>query len=116
MLWDTLIAAGWRDLLSVQMLMFVDVGLAPGSNDRTVWRFAQTHDMLLLTNNRSSNEIDALEQTIREENSPTALPVLTIGNVGRIGERNYREQCIERLVEIITELDNYLGTGRIFIP
>lgn len=31
-------------------------------------------------------------------------------------EKLYHDQCIARLLEIIEELDNYLGTGRIFIP
>lgn len=115
-LWDTFVAGGWQDLRPVRMLMFADVGLAPNSDDRTVWRFAQTHCMLLLTNNRSSNEADSLEQTIRDENTIEALPVLTIGNVERVAERAYRERCVERLIEIVIELDSYLGTGRIFIP
>ncbi len=96
--------------------MFADVGLAPNSDDRTVWRFVQTHRMLLLTNNRSSNEADSLEQTIRDENTIESLPVLTIGNVERVTERVYRERCVARLIEIIIELESYLGTGRIFIP
>lgn len=116
MLWDTLVASNWRDLLPIQMVMFADVGLAPDSDDRTVWRFAQAHRMLLLTNNRSANEADSLEQTIQEENTSSALPVLTVGNVGRVREKRYREQCTERIIEIIVALDNYLGTGRLFIP
>lgn len=96
--------------------MFADVSLAPDSDDRAVWRFAQTHRMLLLTNNRSANEANSLEQTIQEENTPTALPVVTVGNVGRVRENEYRKRCVERLIEIIVELDNYLGTGRVFIP
>jgi hypothetical protein len=31
-------------------------------------------------------------------------------------EREYRDRCATRLCEIILELDNYRGTGRIFIP
>jgi len=116
MLWDTFVASNWRDLLPLQMIMFADVSLAPDSDDRAVWRFAQAHRMLLLTNNRSANEANSLEQTIQEENTPTALPVVTVGNVGRVRENEYRKRCIERLIEIIVELDNYLGTGRVFIP
>ena len=116
MLWDTLTTSGWQDLIEIQIIMFADVGLPPNSDDRTVWRYAQAHHMLLLTNNRSSDQVDSLEQTLREENTPTTLPVLTIGNMARIGERVYQEQCIERLVEIGVKLDNYRGTGRLFIP
>ena len=116
MLWDALVREGWQELLPIQMVMFADVGLAPNSPDREVWRFAQTHHMLLLTNNRSDNEEDSLEQTIREENTATSYPVLTIGRLDRIKERRYREQCVERLIEIFVEIENYLGIGRLFLP
>lgn len=116
MLWDTLVTGGWQDILSLEMVMFTDVGLAPNSTDRVVWRFAQQHTMLLLTNNRSDNEEDSLEQTIREENTSASLPVLTIGSLERIRERQYRELCVERILEIVLELENYLGTGRLFVP
>ncbi|ETR67573.1 MAG: acyl-carrier-protein S-malonyltransferase [Candidatus Magnetoglobus multicellularis str. Araruama] len=116
LIWDTLVKEGWRELIDLEMFMFVDVGLAPNSDDRTVWRFAQQYQMLLLTNNRSDNEENSLEQTIREENTMMSYPVLTVATLHRIGEREYRIQCIERLIDIIVDIDNYLGTGRIFIP
>jgi hypothetical protein len=59
---------------------------------------------------------DSLEQTIRQENTLTSLPVVTIGSVGRLSNREYREQCAARLVEIALYLENYKGVGRIFIP
>jgi len=116
LLWDTLVKEGWRALINLDMFMFADVGLAPNSNDRTVWRFAQQHQMLLLTNNRSDNEEHSLEQTIREENTIKSYPVLTVATLHRIGEHEYRKQCIERLIDIIVDIDNFLGTGRLFIP
>ena len=72
--------------------------------------------MILLTDNRNMKGEDSLEQTLREENNPMSLPVLTIGKVDRIGERKYREQCAARLAEIVSELENYLGASRLFIP
>jgi len=107
---------GWQTLIPVKLLMFADVGLAPNSDDQTVWRFAQQHQMLLLTNNRSDNEEGSLEQTIREENTPMSYPVFTVGSLDRIGEREYRELCVERLLEIVIGSENYLGTGRLFLP
>lgn len=92
------------------------VGLPYTSSDREVWRFAQAQQMLLLTANRRMHGEDTLEHTIREENTPTSFPVLTIGNADRIVERAYRERCALRLMEIGLELHNYLGAGRIFIP
>ncbi|MBJ7295320.1 MAG: ACP S-malonyltransferase, partial [Dolichospermum sp.] len=49
-------------------------------------------------------------------NTPTSFPVITIGNLDRIDEYDYREQCVDRIVEIIIDIDNYLGVGRLFIP
>lgn len=107
---------GWLKLLDIPMLTFNDVGLAIDSNDRQVWRFAQEKQLILLTGNRNSEGSDSLEQTLREENAPSSLPVVTIGVVRRMEERAYREQCAERLVEIILNIENYLGAGRVYIP
>jgi predicted nuclease of predicted toxin-antitoxin system len=115
-LWGILAAEGWLDLCSLQLVTFDLVGPPMDSSDRTVWRFAQTHGMMLLTHNRNMNDEDSLEHTIREENTPMSLPVITIGRVERLRERSYRECCIVRLVEIGLEIEQYLGTGRIFIP
>jgi hypothetical protein len=116
LLWGTLTAEGWSDLLALRMLTFPQVGLPYNSSDREVWHFIQAEHMLLLTANRRMQGEDTLEQTIREENTPTAFPVLTIGNADRILGRTYRERCAIRLVEIGLELQNYLGAGRVFIP
>lgn len=116
LLWGTLAAAGWLDLLPLRLVTFADVDLPIDSNDRTVWRFAQTHHLLLLTGNRSMTGPDSLEQTIREESTSASLPGITVGSVGRLDEREYRERCASRLIEIVIDLDNYLGTGRLFIP
>ena len=115
-LWGALAAAGWLDLYPLQLVTFVQVGFLVYSSDRTVWRFAQAQRFLLLTHNRNMKGEDSLEQTIREENTPTSLPVITIGRVERLRERVYREHCALRLVEISLEIEHYLGTGRLFIP
>jgi len=116
MLWGTLGTEGWPELLSIRMVTFAEVGLSDDSSDRVVWRFAQKNGMVLLTANRQMKGEDSLEQTIREESAMTSLPVLTVGNMYRLVETEYREQCVARLVEIVTYLENYMGTGRIFIP
>jgi hypothetical protein len=115
-LWGSLAAEGWLDLCSLQLVTFSQVGLPVDSSDRMVWRFAQTHGMMLLTHNRSMNDEDSLEHTIREENTPTSLPVITIGRMERLRERSYRDRCVVRLVEIGLEIEQYLRIGRIFIP
>jgi hypothetical protein len=116
LLWATMGSEGWLKLLDIPMLTFNDVGLSIDSNDRDVWHFAQEKQLILLTGNRNNEGRDSLQQTIQDENKPTSLPVITIGIIDRLRERAYREQCAERLVEIILNIENYLGAGRIFIP
>jgi hypothetical protein len=116
LLWGTLATGGWLELLPLQLVTLREVGLPLDSSDRAIWRFAQAQRMLLLTSNRRMKGTDSLEQTIREENIPTALPVITISNVERLDERGYRERCGSRLVEVIIDIENYLGAGRIYIP
>ena len=115
-LWGTLAAEGWLTLLPIQLVTFAQIGLPVDSSDRLVWRTAQAQGMMLLTHNRNMKGEDSLEQAIREDNTPTALPVVTIGRIDHIRERSYRERCAVRLVEIGLDIEKYLGTGRIFIP
>lgn len=100
----------------MRFALFRDIGLPHGSNDREVWHFAQQYGMVLLTANRRMKEESSLERTIRDENTATSLPVLTIGNKNRVIEREYREKCLSRLLDIVVYLDDYRGAGRIFIP
>jgi hypothetical protein len=116
LLWDALAEAGWPHMIPMEIVMFADIGLPDNTSDREVWRFVQANRMILLTDNRSDNDDDSLERTICEENKPDSLPVLTVGSLDRIKQRDYRERCADRIAEIILELDNYLGTARIFIP
>ena len=109
-------AEGWLELVPLRLVTFAEIGLSLDSSDRTVWHFVQAQRMLLLTDNRGMKGADSLEQTVREESTASALPVLTIGNVGRLDEREYRESCARRLVEIVLDLEYYLGAGRVFIP
>jgi hypothetical protein len=69
-----------------------------------------------LTANRKMKGEDTLEKTIREENTPTSLPVLTIGKVDSLSNREYRERCAARLSEIILYPETCVGVGRVFIP
>jgi hypothetical protein len=107
---------GWLDLLPIRFVTFEEMALPIDSNDRIVWRFAQANQMILLTANRSMKGEDSLEQVIREENTTASFPVVTIGSVERLDEPDYRERCVNRLVEIVIYIENYMGVSRIFIP
>ncbi|MBW4678034.1 MAG: ACP S-malonyltransferase [Desmonostoc geniculatum HA4340-LM1] len=116
LLQGTLAAEGWLDILPIRFVMLEEAGLAIDSSDRIIWQFAQANQMLLLTANRNAKGKDSLEQTIREEGTPTSLPVITIGSLDRLIEREYREQCCARLADIVLYIENYLGVSRFFIP
>ncbi|MEQ9482672.1 hypothetical protein [Coleofasciculus sp. F4-SAH-05] len=42
--------------------------------------------------------------------------VVTIGRLDRLDEFDYRERCVERLIEIVMDIENYIAVGRFFIP
>lgn len=116
LLQGTLAAEGWLDLLAIRFVNLTEAGLASDSSDRSIWRFAQSNQMLLLTANRNAKGKDSLEQTIREEGTSTSLPVITIASLDRLIEREYREQCSARLADIVLYVEDYLGVSRLFIP
>jgi hypothetical protein len=108
---------GWLDLLQIRFISFEEVALSVTSDDRIVWRFAQTNQMILLTANRSMKGENSLEKVMREENTSTSLPVVTIGDADRVlTDIDYRNRCVDRLIEIIFDIDDYRGSRRLFIP
>ncbi|NJR62806.1 MAG: ACP S-malonyltransferase [Cyanobacteria bacterium CRU_2_1] len=108
---------GWLEAVPIRFVFFQEVELSIDSNDRIVWHVAQANQMILLTANRKMKGKDALEKVLREENKSDSLPVITIGNADRVlDERAYRDQCVDRLLEIVIDIENYMGVGRLFIP
>ena len=116
-LFGAIASQGWLDIVPIQFVTFDAMNLAIASDDRTVWRFAQAHQMILLTANRSMKGHDSLEQVMREENTAMSLPVITVSNADRIlNDADYRNRCVERLIAIVLDLETYQGAMRIFIP
>jgi predicted nuclease of predicted toxin-antitoxin system len=107
---------GWLDFFSIEFVTFREVGLSMNSSDRVVWNYAQANQMMILIANRNMKGEDSLEQVMREENTPNSFPVITISDLDRIDEFDYRERCVDRIIEIVLELENYMGVGRLFIP
>jgi uncharacterized protein with PIN domain len=116
LLWGTIAAEGWLELMPIRFVGFEEVGLLQDSSDRLVWKVAQSSQMIILTANRNMKGDDSLEQVIREDNTTTSIPVVTIGNKERLDEQSYRERCASRLVEILFDIENYMGVGRIYVP
>jgi hypothetical protein len=107
---------GWAELLGLEFVCFADVALDVESDDTTVWRFAQAHGMLILTLNRNNEGETSLTATIRRENTPSSLPVITVASQNCLKEQSCRQAAALRLAEIVTYLERYLGTGRLYIP
>jgi hypothetical protein len=116
-LFGTIASQGWLELLPIRFVTFKEMDLSIDSNDRVVWRIAQENQMILLTANRSMKGEEALEQVLREENTADAFPVITIGDADRfLVDRVYRNRCVDRLLAILLDIENWMGTGRLFIP
>jgi hypothetical protein len=112
-----LASLGWLNLLPIRFITFEEIDLPVTSDDRVVWRFAQKNQMILLTANRSMKGKNSLEKVMREENTSTSLPVITIGDADRVlADSNYRNRCVDRLIEIVLDIDDYRGSRRLFIP
>lgn len=108
---------GWQELFQIRFVLLEEMSLPVNSSDQVVWHFAQANQMILLTANRRMKGEASLEQVLREENTPTSLPVVTIGNADRVlNDPDYRDLCVNRLLEIVLYTENYIGTRRIFIP
>jgi hypothetical protein len=115
-LWETILAEGWLNWVTIRFMTFEEVKLPIESSDRVVWRFAQKNKMIILTANRKMKGEDSLEETIRDENTIDSLPVITIANVDKMRERGYRERCAARLIDLVIDPENLKGVGRIYIP
>lgn len=102
---------GWSDVLPIRFITFEEIALPITSDDPVVWQFAQANQMILLTANRSMKGRNSLEQVMREENTTISLPVVTIGNADRIlTDPKYRNRCVDRLIEIVFDIDDYRGS------
>jgi hypothetical protein len=108
---------GWLELVSIRFITFKEMKLSIDSSDRIVWRTAQSSQMILLTANRSMKGEDSLEQVLREENTPDSFPVITIGDADRfLADRVYRNRCVDRILEILLDIEDWMGVGRLFVP
>jgi len=113
---SALASEGWIDLAVLRVVSFQELSLPFDTSDQQVWEFAQEHEMVLLTANRNKDGEESLEQAILEHNQPASYPVVTIANLDRINESDYRVRCATKLAEICLDIGRYLGTGRVYIP
>jgi hypothetical protein len=82
-----------------------------------VWEVCQREQVVLLTANRNDESPESLAFTIQQHNTPQSLPVFTLANDQRVlRDRQYAETVPDRLIEALFDIDNYRGTGRLYLP
>jgi hypothetical protein len=103
--------------LSLECFAFSDFDLDSEISDRELWEWCQQAQIILLTLNRNQKGTDSLEEAIRMLNTPESLPVMTIGSGRRFMEEpTYRNQCADRCLEFLYDMENLRGTGRLYLP
>ncbi len=106
----------WESL-QLPIETFETLGLARNASDLVIWQTCQRHEIVLFTANRNDEGPESLEAAIRSYNQPSSLPVITLGNPKRFSyDRRYIHRVAERLLDILHNLDNYRGAGRLYVP
>lgn len=107
---------GWDQLIQFHFKRLRDYGLPANLPDRDVWRFVQTHRLLLVTNNRNDEDDTSLQATMRRENTLASWPIVTVSDKDALPQTDYCQRVAHGLAEIVIDLENYLGAGRLFVP
>jgi len=107
---------GWDQILSIEFRLLRDYGLPSNCPDHELWRLAQEQQLLLLTHNRNRAGETSLQAAIERENGPDSMPVVTISDKEALLHSDYRCRVAENLAQIIVDLHNYRGVGRVFVP
>lgn len=113
-------ARGWQeywDSLGFAIETLAELGLAPDAPDNEVWRATQAAGFVLFTANRNHDGPDSLEAVMQTEGTEASLPVVTVANAQLLlASAEYRERVIQRLLEILTDIDALRGSGRLYVP
>lgn len=107
---------GWDQLIQFYFRRLRDYGLPEDLPDQEIWRFVQTHRLLLITNNRNSENETSLQATIQRENAHDALPIIAVSDKDALVQADYRQRVAHSLARFILDLENCLGAGRLFVP
>lgn len=106
----------WDQDLHIEFIRLRDINLPQDCTDEVIWTYVQQKRLLLITNNRNRDDDTSLQAMIDDHNSPTSLPVLTISDQTKLIIPEYRQQVVDKIVAVVVDLENYLGTGRIYLP
>jgi hypothetical protein len=110
----------WTELwqaLSIRVETFESLGISPTLDDRSLWRYCQQEGLVLFTANRNSDGESSLNAALRDECTLDSLPVITLGDENRLWQDNrYAIQVAKRILEILYDIEQYLGAGRLYVP
>jgi hypothetical protein len=70
-----------------------------------------------VTGNRNAQGPTSLEAVIRRLNRPDCLPVVTLADPRRLlTDSGYAGRTAERLLDYLMQIEQYRGTGRLYVP
>ena len=103
--------------LNLEVRTFAEVGLPHDASDSEVWDACQREQISLITANRNQEGPDSLEAVLRSRNTPSSLPVFTIGDIQLFAKsRTHAIQVAVRLLDYLMEIDEFRGAGRLYLP
>jgi hypothetical protein len=113
-------SSGWRDIweaLGYTVHTFESLGLARDAPDRVVWQECQRREVVLITGNRNDDGPDSLQSTIRTQNGPDKLPIITLANPIRVlRDKTYAYSVAEQALDYLMNIESYRGAGRLYLP
>ena len=106
----------WSELeLTVES--FERLGFDPNTPDDEIWRTCQQEGLVLVTTNRNSEGPTSLESVMRNENTLSSLPIITIADAARVfNDRSYAEIVSIKILEYLIDMQTLLGSGRLYAP
>lgn len=106
----------WQSL-NLSLLTFGDLGLMPDLSDALLWQTCQQQQIVLVTANRNAEGADSLEATLRTRNTADSLPVFTVADATRLMySHDYVQRVVAQLLDYLMNIDNFRGTGRLYLP
>ena len=103
--------------LHVPVFEFADLGLRDDAPDPQVWAACQARGLILVTGNRNRAGPDSLEAVIRSHGTVDSLPVFTLASPDRVRhDRIYAEAVAARLIELLLDVEDTRGAGRVYLP
>jgi hypothetical protein len=110
----------WREIwrsLAMPIYTFTDIGLSADASDQLIWQTCQERELLLLTANRNREAPDSLEAALQAGNRPDSWPIFTLADAEHVRQsKSYAERVVERLLEYLLDIQNFRGTGRLYLP